>query len=94
MDQSWPTTVEAAVDILLDQLLPKDIEHIRSLPKKNLILMHHGLGRCIRNNFGLWQDNEELLNTACDDAHPDSASMTIIIALWKRLRGNAEAQDL
>ena len=54
-----------------------------------------GLGQYIRNRFGLWKGNEELLRSCSEHAekvgrprlgqHPDDASATIIDALWERL---------
>ena len=53
--------------------------------------LHFSLGQGIRNEFGLWAGNEELLESCKamagkTDLHIDSASSVIIKALWERLR--------
>lgn len=72
---------------------------VRSTPKDELILFHHGWGTGIRNAFGLWKGNAALMRS-CAEArggrtgagtgaaflHPDSASMVIIEAVWLRLQ--------
>jgi len=60
-----------------------------------LILEHFGLALWIRNNFGLWQGNEALLESCADfvhedrtwylSIHPDTASGVIVEALYERL---------
>jgi hypothetical protein len=65
-------------------------EKIRNLPKLfDMIHYHHGLGTWIRNNFGLWYGNDELLQSCGyrrnkHNAYADYASFEILIALWKR----------
>ncbi len=85
----WPHTVEEAVDLLLAGLRDKDKETISQVADYfSLIgLCHHGLGTYIRNQFGLWNGNKELLE-ACgfQGIHPDDASAHILCALWKKLR--------
>jgi len=60
------------------------------------MIFHFGLGNHIRNEFGLWRDNKELLkslNREVSDPylveilmmHPDDASMEIIKAAWRAL---------
>jgi len=49
---------------------------------------HFGLGMGIRNEYGLWSGNEELMDSCREisgdkDHHVDSASTVIIKALWK-----------
>jgi len=54
-------------------------------PEEQLIRFHHGWGTGIRNEFGLWKGNKELL-ADCHAEHPDDASMVIIQAVWERLQ--------
>ncbi len=78
-----PRTMDEAVDLLLS-VLPEDTkEKIKNSPKGNL--GHFGLGMYIRNEFGLWKDNKELLDV-CGTQHVDDASDVIIQALWEKLR--------
>lgn len=88
--EKWPKTVEEAVEQLLSLMSEKDKQNFRKTPKKDLIMFHFSLGLYIRNNFGLWQGNRELLQSINKSdfplVHPDDASSIIIEKLWKRLR--------
>ncbi len=87
MSDDFPTTIEAAVRILED-MIPKDQQAaIAAVPETELIQLHFGLGQWIRNQFGLWNENPELLK-ATGKPHPDDASTVIIRAFWQRLRAN------
>jgi hypothetical protein len=73
---------------------------LRSILEDDLILCHFGPGSYIRNEFGLWGDNKELLKSCVlqkypdslyEDylpmvVHPDDAFMVIVEAVWRRLR--------
>lgn len=69
----WPKTVEEAVSRLLSVVSEDNGERFRRTPKEELTTFRHGWGVGIRNDYGLWQGNESLL----DDCHaddPDDAS--------------------
>ena len=57
----WPKTVDEAVDRLLSGLSDEDKAVLRETPKEELGRFHHGLGTYIRNEFGLWAGNKELI---------------------------------
>ena len=85
-----PKTVEEAVNRLLDELSLKDRTIISNLSEYELINFHINLGEYIRNEFGLWSGNKDLISSCCtiakmDKIHEDTASTLIIEALWKRL---------
>lgn len=83
----WPKTLDEAVDRLLVELPKKDKKAFKETKENNLIMLHHGFGTDIRNVFGLWEGNEELLKSCGGEwIHPDSASMVIIETAWKRLQ--------
>ncbi len=64
----------------------EDKETVKNTPEEHLIMFHHGWGTDIRNDFGLWSDNEELLKSCgAEWMDADSASAIIIEAVWKRL---------
>ena len=63
---------------------------IAGMAESELIDLHFSLGSYIRNEFGLWFENDNLLNDCRrisnePSLHPDSASSVIIEELWKRL---------
>ena len=79
-----PETVDAAVR-LLQSLVPEDEQaRIAQMAETELVMLDFGLGQWIRNNLGLWQGNQVLLN-ATGEAHPDDASSVIVRAFWVRL---------
>jgi hypothetical protein len=85
--ENYPTTVQEAVDYLYTNLHPDDIDALRKAKRGFLISLHHTLGRWIRNHFGLWQDNQALLDDTGTD-HPDDAAMMIIERLWIRCQAS------
>src|SRR5262245_59535730 len=60
-----------------------DLLRPKQLP---LALLHFDLGMGIRNSFGLWAGNRELLED-CGHDDPDIASAVILARLLERLRG-------
>lgn len=70
-NEPWPTTVKDSVDRLYTML--KEDNQLEDFKKvlregqgldadgKGHVPFHFGLGRWIRNNFGLWQENKPLL---------------------------------
>lgn len=83
----WPKNIKAAVNQLLIELPIEQKNKIVSYSEEELINLHFGMGTYIRNEFGLWHGNKDLLRECGkEDMHPDDASMVIIKALWKMLK--------
>jgi hypothetical protein len=85
-----PATIQEAVHILVDLGMkydPDGLEYIKNLKEGELIYLHFSFGMWIRNNFGLWKGNEELLK-ATGKEHPDDASGVIIKEFWKHLNAD------
>ena len=81
---NYPKTIKEASIQLVKDIEKEDtnaLNILKNTPKKNLINYHHTLGRWIRNNYGLWENNKELK----ENKHPDDVSQEIIIATWKKL---------
>lgn len=83
-------TVEQAVDFLVDHFDEETIAWLKSLPEEDANSeASRGLGMSIRNKFGLWQGNVNLLRSCGDEKmFPDAASAVIIQALLLRLRNS------
>ncbi|MDD5498674.1 MAG: hypothetical protein PHI10_04260 [Dehalococcoidales bacterium] len=92
LEYQWPTTLKEAAQRLLDNLSEEDKELLKNTDEVHLAKYHHGLGTCIRNNFGLWQGNTSLVlidpKTGGRIIHPDDVSMFIIKKAHKALWGN------
>ncbi len=89
-----PKTLDEAVALILKDMSPENINTIKNTKRNDLIKYHHGWGTGIRNSFGLWQDDSELLQSICSTrCHPDDASMKIIEAVWDKLHNKSLKQD-
>ncbi len=87
--KKWPKTVDEAVERLMAEISEEDKKTLMNTPERELIQYHFGLGMYIRNEFGLWQGNTDLLESCCGGGYyqePDEASSVIIKALWERLK--------
>ena len=87
--KEWPKSMDEAVERLMADLSEEDKKELKNTKEEYLILHHFGLGEHIRNEFGLWQWNKDLLESCCGGGYyqdPDEASSVIIKALWERLQ--------
>ena len=84
----WPMTCDGAVTRLTTQLPESEKENLAAMKRSDLILLHHGFGTGIRNEFGLWGGNLALIQSCSGkrNAHPDDVSMIIIERLWDSLQ--------
>ena len=80
-----PTTVDAAVRILRGLVPVEEQEKITLLSEDQLLSLHFGLGQWVRNYFGLWGGNPELLK-ATGETDADDASGVILHKFWLALR--------
>lgn len=85
---NWTTTMDATAKDIIKSLPTKDKEIVRNTKKENLIMFHHGWGTGIRNHYGLWRGNNQLLKDVCgkEECDPDHASMLIIEKVWELLQ--------
>jgi len=81
----FPTTINAAVRVLLGLVAVEELAKITQMSEGDLIDLHFGLGQWIRNNFGLWKENQDLMQ-ATGASDPDDASAVIVKALWLLLQ--------
>ena len=86
-----PKTVDDAVKRLIANMPLKFKVDLSKMDEGELINLHFTFGVFIRNQFGLWNENDDLLNDCRELSgvtfmHPDDAAAFIIEELWKRLR--------
>lgn len=86
-----PKSVDDAVDILLLDFSLNNEIHMAAMKEEYLAGLHFSLGSKIRNEFGLWTENEALMEfcrklSGNENLHVDDASMVIIKAVWERLK--------
>ncbi|MFC1824257.1 YpsA SLOG family protein [Thermodesulfobacteriota bacterium] len=87
----FPRTVEDAVERLMAELPLKDKTLISKMEEDELPRLYSILGKYIKENYGLWLKNGELMKDCKYLAkdrplHADDASALIISELWKALR--------
>jgi len=89
--KDFPKTVAQAVKHLNAELSLENKKIIKDMQGDGLSGLHISIGRYIRNEFGLWSGNNELMESCCsvsgvDELHEDDASAVIITELWRRLQ--------
>ena len=87
MNNSWPKTVDEAVDKFIASLNEEDINFIKTHKQNESltsIQVSIDMGRGIRNRFGLWKDNDALMEDS-GESHPDDASGIILDKVWDQL---------
>lgn len=84
-----PNNIEEAMKAL-DVLLSDEDKHYLKTEPKAAIMVHHTLGRWIRNNWGLWQEEYNALKTLFTNIgieHPDDMSNEIIKKYIEYIKG-------
>ena len=90
MSLALPKTVDEAVAQLKPKLTAADREYILRTPREHVqAQLHMSLGLRIRNDFGLWHGNQQLMKS-CGVNHPDGCSGIIIGKLWDAVRADAD----
>ena len=85
-----PKTVDEAVKRLIANMPLKFKVDLSKMDEGELINLHFTFGAFIRNQFGLWSGNEDLLHdcrqmSGITFMNPDDAAAFIIGELWERL---------
>jgi uncharacterized protein DUF6794 len=86
-----PKTVDEAIHVLRSKWLkPKDLDWILRNPKEEVVwTLYRPFGTGVRNEFGLWGDNQAL-HDSCGDKDPEGCSVVIFNRLWESVRGDAD----
>jgi hypothetical protein len=81
-----PTTVDECMRAFGELLSPVEQMEVTLMSKDELIQCHHGLGRWVRNNWGLWEGGALLDHMkSLGFIHPDDISMSLIREWWARM---------
>src|SRR5260370_18695201 len=86
-----PKTVDEAVQVLKTKWLqPKDRDWIlRNTKDEVWARLYMGFGTGVRNQFGLWGDNQPL-HDSCGTKDPEGCSSVILNRLWESVPGDAD----
>jgi hypothetical protein len=60
-----PATIDQAVERLISELSLKDKTTIANMAEVELCVLHTTTGEYIRNEFGLWSGNKDLMTSCC-----------------------------
>ncbi|MFC1829221.1 YpsA SLOG family protein [Thermodesulfobacteriota bacterium] len=87
----YPDTVDDAVDRLISELKLKDRATLANMSDEEVAALNQTLGKYIRDHFGLWKDNDALIESCrvlskTDVSNPDVASMVILMELREKLQ--------
>lgn len=98
MNKSFDEIVEIMLARLAEARLHDEDNYINFMdrPREMLHVLHHTLGRDIRNEFGLWEEKwEPYLIDGIDRSpnHPDAISMRIMEAVWDKAHGIKEVDN-
>jgi hypothetical protein len=91
MTDSLPKTVDQAIERLIEELTLKERVRIAKMEKSELKVLHITLGPHIREAFGFWTGNHELMESCRILSGKDTfdiatGSAMIINGLWARLK--------
>ena len=82
-----PKTIDECMVTFNKVLSPEDQVEILKMEEEDLSILHHGLGRWIRNNWGLWDVKGDLYKHMIELGfiHADDMSQTLIEEYWARM---------
>lgn len=84
-----PTTLDECMAALKETLEPEEQMKFIKFTEEDLIQYHFGLGRWIRNTWGLWSGGPLKKHMeSLGFTHPDDMSASIIKEFWNRMNNN------
>lgn len=96
-------SIDEIVGNLASTMSKETLKSITDTERHHLHKFHHGLGRYIRNDYGLWQNNPLTEKWRTDESshdivngvdyskdHPDAISMRVIEKLWEHLKSKEQ----
>lgn len=86
-----PRTVDEAVSVLKTRWLSaRDLDWLLRNPQKQAVAaLYRPFGTGVRNQFGLWGDNQQLRDS-CGGNNPEGCSVMIFNRLWASVRSDAD----
>jgi hypothetical protein len=86
-----PRTVDEAISVLKTSWLSaRDLEWLLRNPQKQAVAtLYRPFGMGVRNQFGLWGDNQQL-RSSCGVNNPEGCSVVIFNRLWESVRSDAD----
>jgi len=87
LEEDLPSDIEEALAWLRRTMPLQAQVELKDTEENNLVVYHHGLGRLLRNSFGLWHEDNKLRLwfEAQGIEHPDTMSSIVIRIFWRWL---------
>jgi len=91
--KDYPKTCSGAVFEIVNKMIPESKTLVIQTKFEDLIIFNRLWGFRIRNDYGLWRGNTELMNSCLSlrensQFDPDIVSLIIIEEVWKELQKN------
>ena len=83
-----PRTLNDALDLLGEWLPPEELGHVRALSEDEMVGRYYqGLGRGMRNSWGLWSGGSGISDQLCAMGMRDAEAMSVLIlqSFWRRV---------
>lgn len=87
----WPKTLSEAIKMLLEMYTDTELSDISQMSwsKFQMDFVFSGLDQWVRNYFGLWRGNYDLLlDSMIDKVDPDNTSIYILYHFWEYVADN------
>lgn len=85
-----PVTLDEAVEHIISKIPQEEIESVKEMTKdKFMSNTHHSLGRFLRNEWGLWFNENEICKyfTSIGINHGDDRSGIILESVYRQVTG-------
>ena len=94
-ERQVPKTVdEAATRLVRESVDARALDWILRNPRETVVTdLYSDFGRGLRNEFGLWKGNRDLL-ASCGTDDPEGCSVAILRALWQKVRQSADPDEV
>lgn len=84
-----PNTLEEAMECFKELLTAQEQVDFTRLAEDEIGMLHHGFGRWIRNNWGLWDEKSDMCQhmKSIGFIHADDMSHSLLREFWARMNG-------
>lgn len=86
-NRQFPTSIDEAASLLQLQINENEKAELLAINDESALhQFHFSLGLYVRNHFGLWSEDSELMKKADWSEDADEVSHQIIVSLWRKLK--------
>jgi hypothetical protein len=94
-DSNVPRNLEECLSLFEDFFTPEGIKEIKKMDERDMCVLHHEIGRWLRNNWGLWRTESNLCKWFQEQGvfHPDDMSDIILKSFWRKMNDKSIKLD-